>query len=331
MLDSGAYTAWTKGREVDLQKYTEFCHEHSEVTYFVNIDVIPGKSNCPPSRAGVEGCCMRGWNNYLHLAKELTPRKVLPVYHMQDDVRWLDKYLSYGCKYIGIGGLAQTRGSERVRFLNTLRKHLFDGAGRPVVKTHGFGITSHDAMQMWEWYSVDSSAWQMMATWGQVMMPRRSNGNWDFTKPPYRVCVTPSSSYATQWDYHVERCNPVIRDIFHQYLDYLKIPVGTYGVFRVKPTHKLDKSMEETWCVKHGSVYRRITEGVSTKYADRYLANALTMQSINKAVSVKRLYLAGPHVQVVIDRERIPYRLLSKAWLKKPSVLKEITSKGVVT
>ncbi len=40
-LDSGAFTAWTKRVEIDIQKYIEFIKQNQDVlTVYANLDVI---------------------------------------------------------------------------------------------------------------------------------------------------------------------------------------------------------------------------------------------------------------------------------------------------
>ena len=44
-LDSGAFSAWTRGVEIDIQKYIEFIKQNQDViTVYANLDVIsPGR------------------------------------------------------------------------------------------------------------------------------------------------------------------------------------------------------------------------------------------------------------------------------------------------
>jgi hypothetical protein len=49
-------------------------------------------------------------------------------------------------------------------------KHLVDGAGRPKVKVHGFGLTTMALVERYPWYSVDSSSWVQVARTGGMML-----------------------------------------------------------------------------------------------------------------------------------------------------------------
>ena len=40
-LDSGAFSAWTRGMEIDIQKYIEFIKQNQDIiTVYANLDVI---------------------------------------------------------------------------------------------------------------------------------------------------------------------------------------------------------------------------------------------------------------------------------------------------
>lgn len=327
MLDSGAFTSWTKGVKIDLEEYISFCESFPDIDYYVNLDVISGSPDQKhtPTRDEVEACCIEGWSNYRRMIDRLPKHKVIPVFHKQDDVKWLDRFLNFGCIYLGIGGLATSR-QGRETYLTSLRRSLFKN-GKPIVKLHGFALTSHDLMNMWQWHSVDSSTWQRMATWGQIWIPRKSQGAYDFGKSPTRVAVTPSSGYRGQWQHHAASMSPLILEMVKEYLSHLKIPMGSYEELTVPEGYKLDKSREETWKLKGSVIYSRLSKGVATSYGKRFLANALTMRGVNAAVSVKNLYLAGPHIRPNTERGCVDHRLLSYLHVKdRRDVLEELVA-----
>ncbi len=330
MIDSGSFSLWTKKAKFTLDDYIAFCESFPQVDYYVSLDIIPGSPSQKhtPSRKEVEECCKRGWDNYLQMCRYFPSRKVIPTFHKQDDVRWLDKYLSHGCDYIGIGGLATTKGS-RSGYLETLRKFLFDGAGRPVCRVHGFALSSFEVLNIWSWYSVDSSTWQQMATWGQIWVPRKTMGKWDFSKKPFRIAVTPASSYKGRWEYHLESMPQVIKDQLKEYLQWQKIPLGSYQTREVEPGYELDRSKEEKWAIssifspapivsggKVGLIHSRDQVGIVSSYEERFRSNALTMREVSKVVNVQKLYLAGPHLNPRIEPSCIDHRLVSFAFAR---------------
>jgi len=50
MLDSGAYSVWSQGEELDIDDYIRFCLMYPEVDYYVSLDVILGVKGDPSSK-----------------------------------------------------------------------------------------------------------------------------------------------------------------------------------------------------------------------------------------------------------------------------------------
>ncbi len=161
-LDSGAYSAWTKGVTVDLEKYAAFILANKGAFAVVaNLDVIPGGPGRIPSSAEIEKAAEEGWENWLTLTKMLCPAGIVPLhtYHRGENIRWL-KRLMGEADYFGIGGLALKIGTSAKRaYLDEIMPLLTDEAGWPIRKLHGFGLTSLSMMRRYPWWSVDSSSW----------------------------------------------------------------------------------------------------------------------------------------------------------------------------
>jgi len=59
IIDSGAFSVWTRGEEVDIDQYAHFCGEIKKLfplcnIYVVNLDVLPGKFGQRPTQKQVE-------------------------------------------------------------------------------------------------------------------------------------------------------------------------------------------------------------------------------------------------------------------------------------
>ncbi len=188
-LDSGAYSAWSKGTEIDLDEYCAFIRsniEHIEV--YACLDSIPGK----PGRAATEKerreAADLTWQNYLYMKSEgLEP---LPVYHYGEDFKYLERMLDYGCDYIGIGGLVSVPGPMRRHWLDRLFKRITDPKGMPIVKTHGFGMTAVPLIFRYPWYSIDSTTWIQITANGAVYLPAVVDGEFVFDRIPSTVTVS---------------------------------------------------------------------------------------------------------------------------------------------
>lgn len=186
MLDSGAFSAWNCGKEVDLDHYIAFIRAHAEyLDYYVALDVIPGAFGVTPTPEEVEVSAARSWDNLLYMeAHGLQP---IPVFHMGEQFKWLRRMVEHGCPYIGISPANdRTTGAKRV-WLDRVFDEITDPEGKAVVKTHAFGVTSIDLLMRYPWYSADSTTWIMMAARGKILLPHWEHGKWKFDKKP-SVC-----------------------------------------------------------------------------------------------------------------------------------------------
>ena len=181
-LDSGAFSAWNVGREIDLEHYIAYIKANIEhIDYYVNLDVIPGSFGVVPSPAEVEASAEAGWANMLRMEAE--GLKPIPVFHMGEQFKWLRRMVEHGCPYIGISPANDRTTDKKRLWLDRVFSEITDKAGLPVVKTHAFGVTAIELLIRYPWYSADSTTWIMAAARGKIVMPRRkANGNWDFSK-----------------------------------------------------------------------------------------------------------------------------------------------------
>lgn len=183
-LDSGAFSAWNVGREIDLDHYIAYIKANIEhIDYYVNLDVIPGAFGRVPTQEEVEESAAKGWENMLRMEAE--GLKPIPVFHMGEQFKWLRRMVEHGCPYIGISP-ANDRTTEKKRlWLDRVFAEITDKEGWPVVKTHAFGVTAIDLLIRYPWYSADSTTWIMIAARGKILVPKcKPNGEWDWSKKP---------------------------------------------------------------------------------------------------------------------------------------------------
>ena len=157
MIDSGAFTAWTKDIEIDVDKYITWINKWNKyVTTFGQVDVIPPKK---ANKQQVDECCQRTWNNYLYMTNNVVcPEKILYTFHYGEDFRWLSQALEYrdskgkAIEYMALGGLVGRSTKQRILFLNRcfdIIKH----SSNPNIKVHGFGVSTE---KLWKRYSFES-------------------------------------------------------------------------------------------------------------------------------------------------------------------------------
>lgn len=165
ILDSGAFTVWKTGGQVDFKKYIKRANELND--YFegkliaVNLDIIPGMFGQHPSKENVEDSCQRGFENYLYFKSQFSG-KIMPVFHQHDNIKWLHKYLEYEPYLLGISPANDLSTQKRIPFLDQCFKHTQDRQ-----RCHGLAVVSQTLLERYPWYSTDAATFTAMAGMGQ--------------------------------------------------------------------------------------------------------------------------------------------------------------------
>lgn len=171
-LDSGAFSALTRGVTIDIYKYIDFVNQYGDKFYcYANLDVIPDEK----SKKSVLECCEEGFNNFLIIQKHSKyPEKCCAVFHQGEPLSVLHKYIDYykehpELKYFCFGGVAGGVGDGVFYFLEKMcrifRKEL------PNVKIHLLGYTKIAKLKHLPCDTVDSTTWIMAGANGRVMSP----------------------------------------------------------------------------------------------------------------------------------------------------------------
>lgn len=206
-LDSGAFSAWSRGAVIDLDEYCEFIRANIDrIDVYASLDVIPGKPGKPATTKERDEAADQSWANFQYMVNEgLDP---LPVYHYGEHTRHLDRILGAGVDYVGIGGLVGVSGPMRRAWLDRIFDRLTDAGGRPLVKTHGFGMTSVPLIFRYPWYSVDSATWIQITASGSIYVPPYRDGQFRFDVVPNTVSVSERSPKNAQSGKHVSSMSP---------------------------------------------------------------------------------------------------------------------------
>jgi hypothetical protein len=162
-LDSGAFSAFSKGAKVDIMAYCNYIKRNKDI-----IEIIDGIL-CASVLDSI-GDAQGTWKNQRIMEQQgVTP---LPCFHFGEDERYLEYYIA-NYEYVTIGGMVPISTPQLRIWLDRIwDKYLVDGAGRPKVRIHGFGLTSLKLTQDYPWFSVDSSTWVMWAANGFILLPR---------------------------------------------------------------------------------------------------------------------------------------------------------------
>ncbi len=161
-LDSGAFSAYTLGVEIDLPTYCDYIKRNMDLWRVEDGVVMASVLD------GI-GDPLKTYQNQIHM--EQLGAKPLPCFHAGEDERYLEYYVK-NYEYITLGGMVGSSTKQLCIWLDRMwERYLTDGSGRPRLKVHGFGITAIPIMERYPWYSVDSSSWIQSAAFGSIITP----------------------------------------------------------------------------------------------------------------------------------------------------------------
>lgn len=199
MLDSGAFSAWNQGSSVNLKQYIKFLKEFEKDLFcYVVLDVLPEgaeklrqKTTGWTNEANERGAKLSDINQQKMKDAGLSP---IPVFHQGEDFRWLERMLKNGETYIGISSRKDLTHKKVLPWLDDVWSVLVDSKGRPIVKTHGFGITAMPMLLRYPWFTTDSTTWALSAGFGLIYVPiQGKDGKPDYLQRPYQVVTSGSS------------------------------------------------------------------------------------------------------------------------------------------
>ena len=167
MYDSGAFTAWSKGKEVDLEDLMrvydlmlEKYEHHSAATWLISLDKIPGKRGETATPADIEEAVRISDLNFEVLEKRYGQR-VLPVFHQNESTERLHQVAAMA-PYICVSPRNDLHEGSRRRWSQEVHAEI------PGKKTHGLAATGFAMMSQVPWGSVDSATWVLLAANGQI-------------------------------------------------------------------------------------------------------------------------------------------------------------------
>jgi hypothetical protein len=154
LFDSGAFTVWKQGSEIDVKAYIEWAlvriEELGNACSFINLDVIPGdaaKAKAPTKRqqqVAVEA----GMRNADEMRAAGVP--VMEVYHRFEPIEVFSELLDrrQPGEIIGIGGLVgRGHTNGKVTFCDTIWALLRDRYGwEGVPRVHALGVAPDTAL-----------------------------------------------------------------------------------------------------------------------------------------------------------------------------------------
>lgn len=188
-LDSGAFSSFTRGVEVDIEAYCRYIHEYGDIIRVAS--VLDGIGD--PQKTYD--------NQNIMEANGTAP---LPCFHYGEDERWLSYYIDR-YEYITLGGMVPISTPQLILWLDRIWEHyLTDDSGSPRIAVHGFGLTSAELMRRYPWYSVDSSSWLQISSFGNVFIPEYGIVAFSSTSPKTHDAKAHFDTMPHNWRIYIE-------------------------------------------------------------------------------------------------------------------------------
>ncbi len=230
-LDSGAYSAHSKGVKIDIYAYIDFIKANLDnIGIYANLDVI--------------GDAEASWNNQLIMEREgLLP---IPCFHLGEDFKYLKRYVAQ-YDYIALGGVAQA-GKDKTTLIGWMDKCweiICDKKGMPQCKVHGFAVTSLSIMFRYPWYSVDSTSWVLTGRFGNVFVPKKIDGKFIYDVNSHKVAVSDMSPKMADDGQHFTTFSPNEQAEILEYINMKGFVMGKSDYDWVPKDYKPDESKNE--------------------------------------------------------------------------------------
>ena len=146
ILDSGAYSAWTRGKNIALPDYIDFVIKNKHlVNHYISLDMIDDHMGDEFSKRYYDMMLLYG----------LEP---IPVYHEQDDITYLDYYVECEPPFIALGGTANNRSKIQVREWVKSTQERYPKQAFHLLGSSSKQITDHVQLR-----SFDSTTWIMQS------------------------------------------------------------------------------------------------------------------------------------------------------------------------
>lgn len=266
-LDSGAFSAWSKKAEIDIYEYITFIKENKKyIDTYANLDAIGDPEKTLKNQKIMEKAGL----------------KPLPCFHYGEDIKYLKHYIKH-YDYIALGGMVPISTPNLMQWLDYIfPTFLCDKKGMPIVKVHGFGMTSLKLMLRYNWFSVDSTSWVVTGRMGGILIPKRTNGIYDYSKNPLKITVSEKSPAVKKRHQHFKNMTPAQQKIF---LDYFKEKGFVLGKssFRPENPETYVPTKNERWNKrKEGIIETIISPGLANDYKMRDELNIIYFTDLEK-------------------------------------------------
>lgn len=279
-LDSGAFSAWTQGTNINIDEYIDFIKQNEKnIKIYANLDVISIDGKRPN-----EETAKKTLENQKIMEKAgLNP---LPCFHIGEPFKYLEYYVD-NYEYLALG-VAGVKGASLIPWLDEcFSKYICDKRGYPKIKIHGFAITSVTIMIKYPWYSVDSTSWVVTGRHGGVFIPPYKNGKYLYDITPIKIMVSNRNPGIKEKGVHINNVRPAYRNIYLEYFKEKGYVLGKSEMRKVKQDYQLQD--DEKWAEsklnskkEERLVEKIIQPGLSNTYQLRDELNILYFLDLEK-------------------------------------------------
>ena len=178
--DSGAFTAWSIGKPVDIDEYVKWSKEQMAKyprVVSVNLDVIPGEKGRNSTKEERDAGMRKSVENADYLRSK--GLDIMEVFHQDEPREFLDELLDRLPEngILGISPRNDVSVKAKLEWQKVLLSHLsrrFTPDKMP--RTHGLAVTSPQMLQEFPYYSADSSSWAGAARFGTLIGDNGKSG-----------------------------------------------------------------------------------------------------------------------------------------------------------
>lgn len=156
----------------------------------------------------------------------------VPIVHYGTPMSYVDRYTEAGrYKLLGVGGLGQgVSRNEYFSWADDFFTHLCPESNRrlPVIRTHGFAMTSWELMYRYPWWSVDSATWVKLSAYGWLYIPRWSDEKgWRYDQPPLSINFSWRSPRLEERQRHYQNVPKWAQETALRWLKHIGLEMGT--------------------------------------------------------------------------------------------------------
>lgn len=170
ICDSGAFTAWSIGGEVDIKAYKDWALDRQRLYgqfIAVNLDVIPGEAGRTSTLQEREEGMQQSLLNADYLRSNGV--NVMEVFHQDEPLEFFDKLYERlpADGILGISPRNDVSVNRKRNFQKQVLAHILKRYGKKnIPKMHGLAVTSRVMLEEFPYYSTDSSTYASSGRFG---------------------------------------------------------------------------------------------------------------------------------------------------------------------